>query len=291
MKIFLTGSNGQLAKEIISVIKAGKCDFKNISNNIKDAELILFNSQELDITDMDLVKNVILQNEPDIIINCAAYTEVDLCEINEERALKVNSLGARNLAIAAEMVKAKLLHVSTDYIFSGNSKTPYREYDIANPQTVYGKTKFLGEEYVKQYCSRYFIIRTSWLYGINGNNFVYKIKSLASKNKSIKVVNDQIGNPTNANDLAYHILKIIETNEFGIYHCTGAGECSWYDFACEIVKLYKLDCEVIPCSSDEYKTRAKRPQYSSLDNLMLRCTVGDEMRDWRKALKSFISRN
>ncbi|ASW42463.1 dTDP-4-dehydrorhamnose reductase [Clostridium isatidis] len=291
MKILLTGSNGQLAKEIISVIKAGKCDFKNISNNIKDAELILFNSQELDITDMDLVKNVILQNEPDIIINCAAYTEVDLCEINEERALKVNSLGARNLAIAAEMVKAKLLHVSTDYIFSGNSKTPYSEYDIANPQTVYGKTKFLGEEYVKQYCSRYFIVRTSWLYGINGNNFVYKIKSLASKNKSIKVVNDQIGNPTNANDLAYHILKIIETNEFGIYHCTGAGECSWYDFACEIVKLYKLDCEVIPCSSDEYKTRAKRPQYSSLDNLMLRCTVGDEMRDWRKALKSFISRN
>lgn len=288
MKILLTGSNGQLAKEITSIVISGKSDLGIISNNIRNADLILYNSRELDITNMEMVKEVLFREKPDIIINCAAYTDVDSCEINEERAFKINSLGVKNLAIISDVINSTFLHISTDYVFSGSNVVPYKEYDICNPQTAYGKTKFLGEEYIRNHCSKYYIVRTSWLYGINGKNFVYKIKSLASENDCIKVVSDQIGNPTNANDLAYHILKIIESNEFGVYHCTGNGECSWYDFACEIVKLYKLDCKVIPCNSDEYVTRANRPKYSSLDNLMLRCTIGDEMREWREALKSFI---
>lgn len=287
MKILITGSNGQLGQEIIGVIKKGKSEIENVSERIKQSEIIELNSKELDITDINNIRLILLKEKPDVVINCAAYTDVDGCEYNEKIAFNVNALGARNLAIVSEEVNAKLIHISTDYVFSGDSLFPYKEYDLVNPLTVYGKTKLAGEEYVKQFCSRYFIVRTSWLYGENGNNFVNKIIKLASSNKEIKVVNDQLGNPTNANDLACHILKLIESDEFGLYHCTGKGECTWYEFALEIVGLLNIDCKVNPCKSEEFKSIAKRPKNSSLDNLMLSCTIGDNMRNWKVALKSF----
>jgi dTDP-4-dehydrorhamnose reductase len=173
-------------------------------------------------------------------------------------------------------------------VFSGIGDKPLKEYELPAPVSVYGKTKLKGEEYVREFCSKYFIVRTAWLYGYNGNNFVYTIMKHGKEKGKLNVVNDQRGNPTNAEDLAHHLLKLSVTEEYGIYHCTGEGECSWFDFASKIIELAGINCEVNPCSSDEFVRAAKRPSYSSLDNMMLRCTVGNEMRNWVDALEVFM---
>ncbi|KYH34461.1 dTDP-4-dehydrorhamnose reductase [Clostridium tepidiprofundi DSM 19306] len=290
MKVLITGARGQLGSQIIDIIKKGESEIGNIDFSYKNAEIKGIDVEELDITDENAVIEYFGAFNPDIVINPAAYTDVDGCETNEELAYKVNSLGARNIAIACEKCKSKLIHISTDYVFSGDGQVPYREYDLTNPMSVYGKTKLLGEEYVRQFCSRGFIVRTAWLYGYNGQNFVKTIMKLAKKREKIDVVNDQRGNPTNAEDLAHHILKIALTEEYGIYHCTGKGECSWYDFACKIVEYAGIACTVSPVTSEKFKRPAKRPSFSSLDNMMLRCTVGDDMREWEDALNEFITR-
>ena len=290
MRILITGCNGQLGNELQDIMKKGYAEIGEVSEVMKNSEIIPLDVKGLDITDLSEVKNKINELKPDVVINCAAATNVDGCESNEDFAFKVNALGPRNLAIACEEVGAKLVQVSTDYVFSGIGDKPLTEYDLTAPYSVYGKTKLLGENYVREFSSKYFIVRTSWLYGYVGHNFVYTMRRLGKEKDTINVVNDQRGNPTHANDLAYHILKLIETKEYGIYHCTGKGECNWYDFAKMIIELSGEECEVKPCSSEEYKTPAKRPEYSSLDNMMLRNTIGDEMRDWKDAIKSFINK-
>lgn len=289
MKILITGSKGQLGNELQDIINKGYAEIGKVSDNIKNSEVIALDVEELDITKLDEVNRVLTDVKPDVVINCAAATNVDGCESNEDFAFKVNSIGPRNLAIICEEIGAKLVQVSTDYVFSGVGEKPLTEYDLTAPYSVYGKTKLLGENYVREFSSKYFIVRTAWLYGYVGHNFVYTMRRLGKEKDSINVVNDQRGNPTHANDLAYHILKLIETEEYGVYHCTGKGECSWYDFAKTIIELSGEECKVNPCTSEEYKTPAKRPEYSSLDNMMLRNTVGDEMRDWKDAIKSFIN--
>lgn len=291
MKILITGSNGQLGNELKKIIETGQAEIAGISLEVKNSEVIALDINDLDITNFLVVKEKLEDIKPDVVINCAAATNVDGCESNKDLAFKVNSLGAKNLAIVCEKIGAKIVQVSTDYVFSGKGDTPLTEFDLVSPYSVYGKTKLLGEYYVKDFSSKYFIVRTAWLYGYVGHNFVYTMQRLGREKDSLKVVNDQRGNPTHANDLAYHILKLIETEEYGIYHCTGKGECTWYDFAKKIMELSNIECSVNPCSSEEYKTPAKRPEYSSLDNMMLRCTVGDEMRDWEVALESFIRNN
>ena len=288
MKILITGSKGQLGNELKDIISKGYSEIGKVSECIKNSQVFDFDVDKLDITDLKSVKNVLNTIKPDVVINCAAATNVDGCESDEDFAFKVNSLGPRNLAMVCEEIGARLVQVSTDYVFSGVGEKPLTEYDLTAPYSVYGKTKLLGENYVREFCSKYYIVRTAWLYGYVGHNFVYTMRRLGKEKDSINVVNDQIGNPTHANDLAYHILKLIETDEYGIYHCTGKGECSWYDFAKMIIELSNEECIVNPCTSEEYKTPAKRPEYSSLDNMMLRNTVGDEMRNWQDAIKSFI---
>lgn len=290
MKILITGCKGQLGNELQNIIKIGQAEIGQVTKTIKESEVIALDVDELDITNLIEVKKVISYLKPDVVINCAAATNVDGCENNENFAFKVNSIGPRNLAIACEEVNSKLVQVSTDYVFSGEGDKPLTEYDLTYPCSVYGKTKLLGENYVREFSSKYFIVRTAWLYGCSGHNFVYTIRRLGKEKNYINVVNDQRGNPTNANDLAYHILKLIETEEYGVYHCTGKGECTWCDFAKMIIKLLGEKCEIKPCTSEEYKTPAKRPQYSALDNMMLRNTVGNEMRGWQDALKSFIDK-
>ncbi|KOY65708.1 dTDP-4-dehydrorhamnose reductase [Clostridium sporogenes] len=290
MKILITGAKGQLGSQIINILKAGKTELGAINNLYRDAEIIATGSKELDITNMNSVKRFIKNRLPNIVINCAAYTNVDDCEDNYELAFKVNALGVRNLAIACEKIEAKLVHISTDYVFEGNGQVSYREYDLNNPVSVYGKTKLLGEQYVREFCSKYFIVRTSWLYGYNRNNFVKTIIKAAKEKGRLQVVDDQRGNPTNVEDLVYHILKIILTEEYGIYHCTGKGECTWYDFACKIIEFSDIDCKIDRIKSEQLNRKAKRPAMSSLDNMMLRCTIGDEMRNWKEALKVFINR-
>lgn len=289
MKILITGSKGQLGNELIDIIKSGKAEIGEVSEVVKNSEAIGLDVDELDITNLEQVTAKLNELKPDVVINCAAATNVDGCESNEDFAFKVNSIGPRNLAIVCEKIDAKLVQVSTDYVFSGVGNKPLTEYDLTAPYSVYGKTKLLGENYVREFSSRYFIVRTAWLYGYVGHNFVYTMKKLGKERDTITVVNDQKGNPTHANDLAYHILKLIQTEEYGVYHCTGKGECTWYDFAKMIIELSGEKCEVKPCTSEEYKTPAKRPEYSSLDNMMLRNTVGDEMRDWKDAIKSFMN--
>ena len=295
MKILITGSNGQLGNELQRIISTGNAEIGQVSDVIKTSEVFALDVDRLDITKLEEVKAVLTEIKPDVVINCAAATNVDGCESNQDLAFKINAIGPRNLAIVCEKIGAKLVQVSTDYVFSGVGEKPLTEFDLTAPYSVYGKTKLLGEDYVREFSSKYYIVRTAWLYGYVGNNFVYTMMRLGKEKESLNVVNDQLGNPTNANDLAYHILKLIETEEYGVYHCTGKGECSWYDFASEIMKLAGRACKVNPCTSEEYKimnpNAAKRPEYSSLDNMMLRCTVGDEMRDWKEALSSFISEN
>jgi len=288
MKLLITGAKGQLGLQIRSIIERGKSEIGEIDEIYKNAEIIYVSHDKLDITVLKDVLEYIEKYRPDIIINCAAYTNVDRCESDIDTAFKVNAIGPRNLAIAAQKVGAKLLHVSSDYVFSGTGSVPFREYDIPQPISVYGKTKLLGEQYVREFCDKYFIVRTAWLYGKYGKNFVYTILNAAKEKGYLEVVNDQRGNPTNAEDLAYHILKLVLTDEYGIYHCTGKGECSWYDFACKIVEYAGINCTVVPITSDKINRAAKRPFYSSLDNMMLRCTIGDRMRNWEDALKVFI---
>ena len=267
---------------------------KAVREKFKENQLICTDVEELDITNQQQVKQFILQHKPDIIISSAAFTNVDGCETSTDAAFQVNAIGPRNLAMAAEQVGAKLIHVSTDYVFSGqeNGGIPLDESYLPNPVSAYGRTKLLGEQYALQFCSKTFVVRTAWLYSYTGKNFVFTMINAGKKLGKLTVVNDQLGNPTNAVDLAHHLLKLAVTEEYGIYHCTGEGVCSWYDFACEIIRLSGVNAEVSPCTSQEYAEKnpaaARRPAWSALENRMLRCTVGNEMRHWQEALKVFF---
>lgn len=288
MNILITGGKGQLGTEIYKCFENKKTELgtPNIlleKNNVRSIDI-----DELDITDIVKVLYFFENNNIDCVINCAAYTNVDKCEADVESAFKVNALGPRNLAIACGKYKTKLIHISTDYVFSGEGSVPFTEWDDCKPQSIYGKTKYLGEKYVREFCSKHFIIRTAWLYGYYGNNFVKTIMRVAKEKGQLKVVDDQRGNPTNAADLAHHIIKLISTHEYGTYNGTGCGECSWYDFASKIVEYAHIDATVNPCTTDEFPRPAKRPAFSSLDNMMFRTTVGDEFRPWQDALKYFI---
>lgn len=280
MKLLITGGKGQLGCQLKSILERNSSDIGEVDQRLKDCECKFIDYDELDITNYNEVTSYIIAFKPDVIINCAAYTNVDGCENDKDAVFKVNAIGPRNLAIASEKFGIKLLQVSTDYVFNGEDNVPFKEYDIPQPVSVYGKTKLLGEQYLRENCSKYFIVRTAWLYGEWGKNFVFTIMKAAQKKGHLDVVDDQRGNPTYAEDLAHHILKIILTDEYGIYHCTGNGECSWYNFACKIVEYSGIKCIVNPTTSDKINRAAKRPAYSSLDNMMLRVTIGDEMRSW-----------
>jgi dTDP-4-dehydrorhamnose reductase len=292
MNMGITGANGQLGWELSRILEKGYSEIGALDSRYQDCAVTAVDVGELDITDKAAVVAFAEKIKPALLINCAAMTNVNACESHPAAAMKVNAIGARNMAEAAQLVGAKLIQVSTDYVFAGTAAVPYCEGDVPAPQTVYGKSKLLGERYVETYCHRHFIVRTSWLYGKQGNNFVNTMLRLGAEKEHITVVDDQRGNPTNANDLAHHLLLIGLTEEYGLYHCTGEGECSWYDFAKQIIELRGLPCQVKPCSTEEYaklvQGQAPRPAYSSLENRMLARTVGNFMRPWETALTSFL---
>ena len=291
MKILITGNKGQLGSELSGILKGMRSELGPVPEVYAKAEVIGLDIDELDLADAEAVDGFAAahRNEPfDLIVNCAAMTNVDACETDYEAALKGNAIAPGNIAKFAEEQGAKLLHISTDYVFSGKSDIPYKEDDVPDPVTAYGKSKLLGERNVLEACSRAFIVRTAWLYGKTGHNFVKTIIKLATEKTRINVVYDQVGNPTNANDLAHHILKIAQGTDYGIYHVTGNGICSWHEFAVEIVRLSGLDCEVAPVTTEEFPRPAPRPAYSAMENARLRDSVGDEMRPWKEALAAFI---
>lgn len=277
MKILITGYKGMLGSDLVETLKDGN-----------QHELILTDVDELDITNLDQVKNFFNETKPEAIINVAAYTDVDGCETNRDLAFSVNSLGPKNLAIVCKENDAKLLHISTDYVFPGNNTKPYNEEDKIGPQSYYGKTKLYAEEFIKENMENYFIVRTAWLYGINGKNFVKTMLNLAKTNSEITVVNDQRGSPTFTVDLADAIRELIKTDKYGIYHVTNSGECTWYDFAKNIFELANIDIKVKPVTTAEYPTLAKRPEYSVLSNEKWNAAGFKSLRNYKEALKSYM---
>lgn len=290
MKLVITGSRGQLGNELLSIIKSGYAEIGAIPEGYNIDEVTAVDIDELDISNLEATRDFLMKVQPDAVINCAAFTNVNACETEQEVAYKANAEGPRNLAIVCEEIGAKLVHISTDYVFSGDGNTPYKENDPTDPCGAYGKTKEQGEKFVLDNCKKAFIMRVAWLYGYVGKNFVKTMITVARNNGAVKVVNDQFGNPTSANDVAYHILKLLNTENYGIYHCTNNGICSWYDFASRIIEKAGVDATVSPCSTEEYPTPAKRPAYSALDNANLRKTIGDEMRDWQTAVDMYVNK-
>ena len=293
MKILITGSSGQLGNELKRCLSEMKAEIGVIPYEYKDTEVDAVDADTLDITDEKAVNEWFIQHGPyDIVINCAAMTNVDGCEIVEDKAMLVNGQGPANLAAACTMQESKLVQVSTDYVFPGNKEGERIESDPVGPLSAYGRSKLKGEIQVAALCRKYFIVRTAWLYGYVGHNFVKTMLRLGKAHDQITVVNDQFGNPTSANDLAYEILKIALTDNYGIYHCTNKGTCSWCDFATAIMQDVGLNCEVTPVTSEEYKqanpASADRPAFSSLRNFHLEQTIGDEMRPWQDALTDYL---
>lgn len=295
MKILITGCRGQLGTELQRQLAAEGCVLGPLPERLRKATVIPVDVEELDITDRDATISYIRRHQPDTVINCAAFTNVNGCETQRDAAYMVNAIGPRNLALACDKVNARLIHISTDYVFSGraNGGVPLDECAIPAPVSAYGDTKLLGERYVEQFCRRHIIVRTAWLYSYYGKNFVKTMVALGKTHDTVTVVDDQLGNPTNAVDLAYHILKLAVSHDYGVYHCTGNGICSWAEFAAAIMQHAGLACKVVPCTSAAYAAAhpesANRPAWSALENRMLRCTVGDEMRGWQDALNDFFA--
>lgn len=276
MKVIITGGKGQLGLELQ----------KQLSFDSK-YQVISTDRDELNILDFGQVNSFIEEIKPDVVINCAAHTAVDLCETDVENAYKINALGARNLAICCEKVGAKFVQVSTDYVFNGNGTRPYIEDDITCPNSIYGTSKLMGEQFTKDFCSKYFIIRTAWLYG-EGNNFVRTMLKLSETNKELNVVDDQIGSPTSTVDLAKAIINLMSTEYYGTYHGTCEGKCSWYEFAKKIFEIKNIDITVNPVTSEQFKRPAPRPAYSVLDNLMLKLVSLNTFRNWEESLEEYL---
>lgn len=279
-KIIVTGCNGQLGIAIN----------KQYEGNM-DIELINTDVAELDITNIDKVMELVKEVKPWAIINCAAYTNVNACETDADNAYRINAIGPRNLSIAATEVRAKLVQVSTDYVFTGKADKPYTEFDLTGPQGVYGVSKLAGENFVRDFAGEYYILRTAWLYG-EGKNFVKTMLQLSEKNDKVKVVRDQFGTPTSAEELAKAIHYLLPTENYGLFHGTCEGSCHWAEFAKEIFRLSGKNTEVQEITTQEYEAAnpasAPRPSYSILENYMLKLTTDFKFADWHEAIEKYI---
>lgn len=280
MVILVTGSSGQLGQSL-----------QFIADRFPEIQFYFFSSSELNITDKENCKSIFSKLKPDYCINTAAYTAVDKAETESEKAYLINVIGTKNLAEVCKDFSTVLLHVSTDFIFDGNKKTPYTEEDIPNPTGVYGQTKLDGEKAIQETFDNYFIIRTSWVYSQFGNNFMKTMLRLASERHLLSVVNDQIGTPTNAVDLAETIIKIIKKSEisnqktfFGIYNFSNEGQCSWYDFAKKIFEINKIEIDLQPIPTSSYPTPAQRPAYSVLDKEKIKKVFNLEIKNWEERI-------
>ncbi|MDD6331486.1 MAG: dTDP-4-dehydrorhamnose reductase [Clostridium sp.] len=283
-KILVTGCNGQLGRAIQKEY-AGEVEF--VLTDVVDSDGIV----SLDITNINQVMTQVRDTRPDVIINCAAHTNVDKCEEQWDLAYKINAIGPRNLSIAATEIGAKLVHISTDYVFDGHGTRPQTEFDPVGPVSAYGKTKLEGENFVKQFAQKYFILRTAWLYG-DGHNFVRTMLRLSETHDEVSVVCDQKGSPTSAVELARMIHYLEGTENYGLFHATCEGDTNWADFTEEIFRLAGKQTKVNHVTSKQYKemnpASADRPAYSILDNYMLRLTSDYQMAEWHDALKAYM---
>jgi len=283
-KILVVGSNGQLGNELRLVTE--------VQDNTD--QYFYTDLPELDITDKSAVSAYMESNDIDIVVNCAAYTNVDKAEDDKEKADKINHLAVQNLAEVCKKQGALLIHISTDYVFDGTKNTPYLESDPTHPLGVYGETKLKGEEAVKNSGCEYVIIRTSWLYSAFGKNFLKTMQRLTAEKEIVKVVFDQVGTPTYAHDLANVILKIIQIENKEVlnqvYHFSNEGVSSWYDFAVAINEAFGHNCKVLPCYSDEFPSKVTRPNYSVLDKTKIKKALGVEIPHWKSSMMKCVYR-
>ncbi|MBF0351191.1 MAG: dTDP-4-dehydrorhamnose reductase [SAR324 cluster bacterium] len=283
MKIIIAGANGMLAQDIIKIL-----------HSYPEFNVYPHNEFELDITSVESIHNALKRIEPDVLINCAAYTQVDVAENDEKKAFLINETGVEYLAKECSEFHCKLIHFSTDFVFDGTASTPYKENDIAGPLSVYGKSKLAGEIKIQQFANSYLIIRTSWLYGVNGNNFVKTMLRLARDRDLLKVVHDQTGCPTWSADLAEATLELIKVDATGIVHFSNSGPCTWYDLARNTIDMaYESSIisrvttiHAIP--SKEYPTPARRPAYSVLDCSQYKQLTGKNPPFWKDSLKQML---
>lgn len=274
-KVWICGAKGQIGRAINDVID--KLEYKILDTDIDD----------LDITDTDEVLRFGEMNRPDVIINCAGLTNIDECANDLSKAYKTNALGARNLAIIARKLEAKLVHISTDDVFDGKSQKPYNEFDETNPKTAYGKSKLAGERYVKEFTYKHFIIRSTWVYGL-GNNFINQLLSKVEKNEELSIASDQFGSPTSAKELARFIIHLIHTNEYGTYHATNKGVCSRYEFASEILRLTGNEANMKPVLTHDSDFSKERPAFAVLDNFIMSMTPVYDFPTWQDSLKEYF---
>jgi len=270
--VLLTGAGGQLGLELAELLPR------------HGHEVAALGHKDLDVSEARAVAFSLEEHGPDLVINAAAYTNVDGCETESEFAYRVNALGPRNLAVHCEKVGCELLHVSTNYVFDGEAERPYEPFDAANPISAYGRTKLAGEEYVKHLCSRWYLVRSAGIYG-QGHNFVRTMLRVAGERDVLKVKDDEFISPTYARDLAEGILETIHSGLYGLYHVTNSGSCSWYEFAREIFELAGVEVEVIPVASSEYPLPAARPANGLLSDL-----GSPRLRHWREALADYLER-
>lgn len=288
--VMVTGISGMLGVELYKVLKD---EYKIIGLDVRNFPLTEhFPLYNIDITNWAkfsaLSSQPLVGNQIDLIIHTAAYTDVDGCEKNPDLAYKVNALGTRNLVLFAQEGNIPLMYISTDFVFNGKKRSPYLEFDEPCPLNIYGRSKLAGEKYVSSFLDRFFIVRTAWLYGRYGKNFVKTILKLAREKSELKVVDDQVGSPTYAKDLAQGIKELLCGAPYGIYHLTNSGICSWYDFARKILELAGINIKIKPITSGQLDRPAKRPSFSVLENFCLKETMGFSMRSWQKALKEYM---
>ncbi|OME86481.1 MULTISPECIES: dTDP-4-dehydrorhamnose reductase [Paenibacillus] len=282
MKIFVTGANGQLGQDVTRLIAAARHDVVGCGR------------EELDITNLEQCGQVISAHDPDFVIHCAAYTAVDAAESDTDGAYLVNAIGTRNIAISAEKVGAAVVYISTDYVFNGASEAAYVEYDETDPQTVYGRSKLAGEQMIRDFCSKWFIVRTSWMFGLHGNNFVKTMIRLGQEKPLLKVVFDQKGSPTYTVDLAQFLLNLISTEKYGVYHASNCGSCTWYEFTEAIFEAARdhlgleITAQLQPCTTAEFPRPAPRPANSTMDHLAIRLNQLKDLPHWREGLKQFM---
>lgn len=275
MKVWIVGCDGQVGTALREVADTDKM------------ELINTDKADLDITDLEKVLSFAKKEKPDVIINSAAVTDTYICMLNTELAYRVNALGARNLAIAAREIDAKIVQMSTDDVFDGKSDRPYHEYDDTNPTSVYGRSKRAGERYVKEFTYKHFIFRSSWIYG-KGTNYVKTLLRRTITEQEIAVADNQYGSPTSANELAKVVLKLIQTNEYGTYHATCSGFCSRYEFAQEIMRLAGKRTVIRPVTTMKAEISSARPEYTVLENFVLKIMGEDSLPDWKEPLKEYV---
>lgn len=274
-KIWICGADGRVGRNLVKLLET------------RETELLLTDMDSVDITDSMAVMEYAHINRPHFIINCAGLTDLEECENHRDMAYKVNALGARNLSVAARMGRARMVQMSTDDVFGGTSGTPYTEFDTTSPRTVYGKSKLAGENFVREFSGRHVIVRSSWIFG-DRSPYLGTILKMAERGQTIKAASDQIAAPTGAKGLAAKVVELMEHGEDGLYHVTGQGVCSRYEFAKEAVRLSGLNARVEPVEAAGDRLGAMRPSYSVLDNMMLRLSDIEMLPDWREMLRVYM---